>query len=1288
MATTAITEDFVTKSGLIVEGTGTVTSSTGQTTALQVNGGAAIAKNLIVGTTATVGGNLFVNNTATIGRSASVGTSLAVGTTLNVGTTATINSNLFVNGHTRLVTMTATGIVTILDTTAATTGTVGALVVSGGAYIDKNLIIAGTASSTGTALNNSLYVAGGVGINKNLVVGGTAVFQDDVIFNGTATYVYSANTVYTDNILELHTPNTGTPGVWTVDDGKDIGLRFHYYSGSNKNAALVLANDTRYLEWYVSGAESNTGTFAGATYGTFKTGNILLTNTTNATTTQSGTLQVAGGIGVGQNIYVGGTVTSPTFIGNLQGLATTATNIAGGTTGTMLYQSSTGVTAFLPLGTPGYVLYSGETIPYWAPVSSFVPEYSNTATNLKFGDDMQIPFQSGPGTTSFEYNLRYDYNVDTLRTVNAVFTGTENSISSTSGAVQVVGGVGVGGSVYVGDNVTASRITATNLLINGAYAKSYLSTYGSLFIDASSGNQVIQASTNNLANGIGLVTIGGTNSGIYSSGGIDFITGRTLRLNNIPTGGNTFMSLSTSGVLTLSGTVTSISTTTGALTVAGGVGIGGDIYIGGQTNVSGPIIPSAGSVSLGSLASPFAELYVGPNSLYVGRVILSSTGSQLIVTSVDGPASLTIPTISITSATISTGTSTGALTVTGGVGIGGALNVKGQINFLNATSSTDITTGALVVAGGVGIGGTLYVNTTSYINNAEIVTSATIKRFAVSSIIAGTDTAISTSTGDLILWNTSSLQSVTDRGSSTTNAIAISNITSATSFTTGALVVAGGVGIGGALYIHDESYINNSTILTRDNIGAFGVSILVAGTDTAISSSTGAVTIWNTSTLQTVSDRGNSTTNQISIFNSTNSISTDTGALVVTGGIGIGKSLYVGNTATVSSTNNSVSTNTGALTIAGGVGIGRDMYVGGTIYGVATTATNLGNGTVGQIPFQTNTGTTGFFGPGNVGQILVSNGASVGGPVFTNTSTFVVGYSTSTIGGSAGSILYQSAVDRTAFIDIGANDTFLRSNGSTATFVTTGSMIVGRATLANNVAGGLAGSLLYQSAPDNTTSVPIGDSGFLLQSNGSVPLWVSVGTLSAGTANAVSITNDNSTAQTHYLTFVNTATGSAGINVSAPTGITYYPATGNLGIGITTATAKLEVVGGVKISGITTLTNTIVASSTLTGALQVRGGVGIGGTVYVGENINVIGNGIFTGDIAVNGGDITTNQTTFNLLTTASTTVNFARAATTLSVGSSTGITTVNNNLTVVGNLTIQGTTTIVIVPLLILQIQ
>ena len=58
------------------------------------------------------------------------------------------------------------------------------------------------------------------------------------------------------------------------------------------------------------------------------------------------------------------------------------------------------------------------------------------------------------------------------------------------------------------------------------------------------------------------------------------------------------------------------------------------------------------------------------------------------------------------------------------------------------------------------------------------------------------------------------------------------------------------------------------------------------------------------------------------------------------------------------------------------------------------------------------------------------------------------------------------------------------------------------------------------------------------------------------------------------------------------------------------------------------------------------------------------------------GTSITTASTSFDLLNTTATTVNFAGAASTISIGSVTSTTTINDSLIVTGNLTVNGTTT------------
>jgi hypothetical protein len=84
----------------------------------------------------------------------------------------------------------------------------------------------------------------------------------------------------------------------------------------------------------------------------------------------------------------------------------------------------------------------------------------------------------------------------------------------------------------------------------------------------------------------------------------------------------------------------------------------------------------------------------------------------------------------------------------------------------------------------------------------------------------------------------------------------------------------------------------------------------------------------------------------LNVTSTTDSDSTTTGALVVSGGVGIAKKLYVDGVAslnslivtstnarnTINSTNGSTSSTTGALVVSGGVGIGQNLHVGGAFY--------------------------------------------------------------------------------------------------------------------------------------------------------------------------------------------------------------------------------------------------------------------------------------------------------------------------------------------------------------------
>jgi hypothetical protein len=102
---------------------------------------------------------------------------------------------------------------------------------------------------------------------------------------------------------------------WAVNYGKDIGLRFHYYDTQDRNAFFGRDNNTGYLEWLINSSPDNVNNVTG-TNGTFRLGSIILTDITASNSTATGALTVAGGVGVNGGVFVGGTVTATNFILN------------------------------------------------------------------------------------------------------------------------------------------------------------------------------------------------------------------------------------------------------------------------------------------------------------------------------------------------------------------------------------------------------------------------------------------------------------------------------------------------------------------------------------------------------------------------------------------------------------------------------------------------------------------------------------------------------------------------------------------------------------------------------------------------------------------------------------------------------------------------------------------------------------------------------------------------------------------------------------------------------------
>jgi hypothetical protein len=182
---------------------------------------------------------------------------------------ATAGASLAVN------TISVTNTISVLSSTPSINSTTGALVVTGGVGIGGNI-----------------QVAGNVSVLGNLsVLGNTLTIGTD-------------NLAVADSIIDLHTPVNLAP--LTVNDGRDIGIRFHYYKTSDRHTFLGWKNTTETLT-YFQDAEEASGVVTG-TLGNVDLGSLYLGNATTAASTTTGALVIRGGAGIGGNAYIGGTV--------------------------------------------------------------------------------------------------------------------------------------------------------------------------------------------------------------------------------------------------------------------------------------------------------------------------------------------------------------------------------------------------------------------------------------------------------------------------------------------------------------------------------------------------------------------------------------------------------------------------------------------------------------------------------------------------------------------------------------------------------------------------------------------------------------------------------------------------------------------------------------------------------------------------------------------------------------------------------------------------------------------
>ena len=278
----------------------------------------------------------------------------------------------------------------------------------------------------------------------------------------------------------------------------------------------------------------------------------------------------------------------------------------------------------------------------------------------------------------------------------------------------------------------------------------------------------------------------------------------------------------------------------------------------------------------------------------------------------------------------------------------------------------------------------------------------------------------------------------------------------------------------------------DKAVLAWSSVAAGSVAaddITTGDADVNITTSTGNVIV-NAPTGDFVALRINNS-NVVSVENSkatitptTQSTSTATGALVVSGGVGVASNLYVGGNVfvtdattlsstlgvtgvtTLSDVTEASSTSTGALVVSGGVGVASNLHVGGNVF--VTNATTLSStldvtGVTNLNDTTTSTNTT-------TGALIVDGGVGIAENVNVGGTLSVTGETTLTDNATASSNLSVSKkfiVGVDTFTNLSSSDTartnlFNGSNAASVKHIDLNTI----STLYGNVDAGVAGETL------------------------------------------------------------------------------------------------------------------------------------------------------------------------------------------------------------------------------------
>jgi hypothetical protein len=720
---------------IVGETTGTFLSTLNATStstgALTIKGGLGVGADIYAengffvkgqSSTSTVGGNsLQVTNNGGLGVSGTARFEDVVWITDTTDSSGPGTGALIVQGGAVVERNFAADTITVLNDAAATSSEDAALTVAGGVGIGKNLIIGDAGSSTGTTATNALVVAGGGYFGGSLTVDGSTVIKGDLFLLGTGTSVTinSTNTYIVDPIIEI---GGGIDGAMLeLPDVYDKGLLIHYQNSvstaTDYRAFIGLENTTERFIFKqeilpgVSGSDPFGDYYNSGTWSTLEAGSLILRDTTESDDATTGALIVQGGIAVsGNSTFASSTVTFVSEAFSLTNIVNNAIQVPDGGIGSKyLYISEEGYIGNARILTTGTV---NDNI-------GGIFTLSFAFVNLTESESTDTGAVTVAGGVGIGGNLNVGGD-QTLGGTLSILDDTE-SVSTDTGALTVVGGAGIGKNINIGGqariyDTTQSTSTDTGALIVGGGA----GIAGDLVV----GGLVTVVNTltvETLTVTSELDSTATDNGAVVIAGGLG--VGKTINATQI----NIQLATINSGS-------NAVSTSTGDLVVSGGVGIGKDVYIGDHLSVLSTetsTLVDNGALTVAGGAGIAKDVTIGGTITRSGQVVkdtINANGAGLVLsaaTYVDNlttgsPTDLAIHSLgqpTVQGVLNPTWENAATLYIanepafTGGADATNkwALNVQnGRVRIGSAVSNLGTTSsGALQVAGGVGIGGNL-----------------------------------------------------------------------------------------------------------------------------------------------------------------------------------------------------------------------------------------------------------------------------------------------------------------------------------------------------------------------------------------------------------------------------------------------------------------------------------------------------------------------------------------------------------------------------------------------------